>query len=143
MTCQSQRSVSNGPHYDWLFYVLYHDDFSFVRQIISTSVKSIQASFNSTPELMGVLEWFGETSHDSMHVLRAKLVLLLDQDESTRRVFTVFSAEACPLRHPLSPQKADQFYCQIHDDVIPQWVSNENITLNSFIGDVRMAYLIS
>jgi len=143
MTCQSQRSVSNGPHYDWLFYVLYHDDFSFVRQIISTSVKSIQASFNSTPELMGVLEWFGETSHDSMHVLRAKLVLLLDQDESTRRVFTSFCAEACPSRHPLSAQKADRFYCQIHDEAIPQWVSNENITLTSFIGDVRMAYLIS
>lgn len=146
MTCQPKRPcrpISSEPHNDWMCYILYHDDVSFLRQIIATSVKAIARSHNSSPSLDVPLEWFMDTQSDSPHMLRAKLIVLLDQDETTRREFTAFQSETCRLRRPLPPLKADRFYEQLHVTVIPQWICNERVSLDTFIDNARMAYLIS
>lgn len=138
-----QGIISNTPHNDWMFYVLYHHDSAFLQQIIAFATKNLCETFNIVPDCSSVLEWFSSTQSDSIHTLRAKLLLLLDRDEKTRKEFTVFRSNTCRLRPPLPLAKADRFYAELHDRVIPQWVCNENISLNEFVDNARMAYLIS
>lgn len=126
-----------------MFYVLYHDDHAFLRQVISSAVKNLSEILNIIPELSSVLEWFANTNMDSVHALRAKLLILLDRDEAIRKEFTVFRSDSCRLRLPLPVAKADRFYAELHERVIPEWISNETVSLNEFIDNARMAYLIS
>ena len=144
MTCMQNGCVSNIPHNDWMFYVLYHEDRPFLSQIISTSVRNLGAGGPDTvPELSTLLDWFANIQTDSVHVLRAKLLVLLDQDEATRKEFTVFRPDSCRLRPPLPLAKADRFFAQLHETVIPQWLCNETISLNTLVDSARNAYLIS
>ena len=145
MTCAPTTgpvSLGDGVHNDWMAYILYHDDAPLLRQVIGSAVASLGVSMKCMP-LPDTLAWFGSTQGDSMDMLRAKLVVLLDQDERTRRDFTTFRSDTCRLRQPLPPLKADRFYGQLHDEVIPKWICNEDVALETFVDDVRMAYLIS
>ena len=140
--------ISTRPHHDWMFYVLYHEDITFLQGIITSSVKNISQTYPAVTwgecaELQNALEWFADVHLDSLSMLRAKLFFLLDRDEKTRREFTVYESGTCRLRSPFPPEKADRFYPDLHENVIPNWISNETFSLDSLIGNIREAYLIS
>jgi hypothetical protein len=141
----NKQPISQRPHHDWMFYVLYHEDISFLKGIITSSVKNISQgySWGECAELKNALEWFADVHLDSLSMLRAKLFFLLDRDEKTRREFTVYESGTCRLRSPFPPEKADRFYPALHETVIPHWISNETFSLDSLIGNIREAYLIS
>ena len=141
----TKATISTHPHHDWMFYVLYHEDISFLKGIITSSVKNISQAYSwgECAELQNALEWFADVHMDSLSMLRAKLFFLLDRDEKTRRDFTVYESGTCRLRSPFPPEKADRFYPDLHQKVIPNWISNETFSMDSLIGNIREAYLIS
>lgn len=145
MTCAPRTNFSTKPHNDWMFYVLYHDDAQLVRGIIHSCVQHLRQCHcaRDHKDLEEALDWFAQTESDSMDKLRAKLFILLDRDEKTRQEFTVFQPKTCQLRACFPVEKANRFYPELHDVIIPQWLPNESRSCRELIDDIRMGYLIS
>ena len=147
MTCKvkTEQCLSKHPHFDWMFYSLYHDDLGFLRGIINSSIQNIETAYSPQggKELNDALQWFANTERDSVNMLRAKLFLLLDVDEATRLEFTVFRSSTCKLRDPLPHEKANRFYPELHERVIPTWLVDETKPLQLLIEDIRNVYLVS
>ena len=129
-------------HNDWMLYLLYYHDTTFMCQIINTCAENI-ARMHPTPGVQEALASLKDTSHDFVHVLRAKLLLLLYQDEGSRRYLCEFRSKVARMPLPLSPVKASRFYTDMHAEVIPKWICDERIPLATLIDNARMAYLIS
>lgn len=145
MTCTQRKTFSMKPHNDWMFYVLYHDDAFFMKGIIQSSVQHLrqcQCGCDHS-DLQETLDWFLDTTQDSIDKLRVKLFLLLDRDEKTRKEFTVFQSGTCHLRAPFPVEKANRFYPDLHDVIIPNWMPNESLSCRDLVNDIRMGYLIS
>ena len=125
-------------HNDWMFYLLYYDDTTLMRQIIATCAENI-AREHPTPGVREALATLGDTTLDSVHVLRAKLLLLLDQDEGSRRHLTEFAAKTARMPRPRCPHKGSRFYTDLHT----HWICDERVPLASLVDSARMAYLIA
>ena len=83
-------------------------------------------------------------SGDSINKLRGKVLILLDQDEATRVALCASGAsELFPTRRPVCPKKATGFFQGMHNEVLPRWVKDETVTLENFVDEARMLYLIA
>jgi hypothetical protein len=80
---------------------------------------------------------------DCMHIARIKLMVLLDQDEGTRRRLCEYTSDLARDWRPVCAQKATRFYAELHDVLLPEWIKDETISHSEFIERVRMAYLVS
>lgn len=130
------------PHHDWLAYILYSCDAEFLGQIIRGAAQSIAATHNSKG-ISEALKLYSPGPRDCLHVIRIKLLALLDQDEGTRRKLCEYKSDLAREWTPLCPKKAARFYAELHDRLLPDWVKDETVTSSEFVDRVRMAYLIS
>jgi hypothetical protein len=131
------------PHKDWLFYVLYCGDSLMISDIIRQCIKNIGMYYENDPEIVEILTQYLPKPADSLLYLRSKLFILLNEDETTRRELVEKQKIGVGYFGPIPLSKANRFYVTLHSQIIPQWVSNEDITLSDLIDNLRMAYLIS
>ena len=130
------------PHRDWLMYILYTCDSEFMGQVIRTAAEGIQAE-HATQGVAEAVRPFFPSPEDCLHSLRMKLLILLDQDEPTRRKLCQYSSPVVRNYSPVPTEKANRFYVELHDKLIPDWIKDETVTAGEFVDRVRMAYLIS
>lgn len=130
------------PHRDWLFYVLYSCDSEFMSQIIHTAAANIETE-HATQGVSDALRPFLPSPDDCLHGLRTKVLVLVDQDEATRRRLCEFTSHTVRNYTAVAPEKADRFYADLHDTLIPDWIKDETVTPGEFVDRARMAYLIS
>jgi hypothetical protein len=74
--------------------------------------------------------------------LRGKVLVLLEQDEVTRRRLCEFKSDVVRDWQPTCPAKATRFYALLHDELIPNWVKDEGVSLSEFVDAARAAYLV-
>ena len=129
------------PHNDWLMYILYNSDAQFLRQIIQAAMVNIENQYH-TEGVTEALRSYAVKGNDSLHTLRGKVLVLLEQDEVTRRRLCEFKSKLVRDWQPLCPAKATRFYAQLHSELIPNWVKDEEVTLSEFIDSARAAYLV-
>lgn len=130
------------PHRDWLMYILYSCDSDFISQVIATAASSIEEE-HATPGVSSAVKLFLPSRDDCLHSLRIKLLILVDQDEPTRRKLCEFTSPTVRNYAPVDPAKADRFYAELHDRLLPDWIKDETISAGDFVDRARMAYLIS
>jgi hypothetical protein len=130
------------PHRDWLMYILYSGDSEFMSQIIRSAAASIEAE-HCTPGVQEALGPYLPRQEDCLHVLRIKLLVLLDQDEAMRRRLCEFTSPVVRSYCQVDPAKADRFYAELHSSLIPDWIKDETVTSSELVDRARMAYLIS
>lgn len=65
------------------------------------------------------------------------------QDEGTRVKICDFKPKAVRERKPVCPLKASGFFQELHESLFPEWVCDERQSLDAFIDNVRMCYLVS
>ena len=130
------------PHRDWLFYVLYSCDSEFMSQIIRTAAANIEAEHHTQAVTNSLLP-FLPSPDDCLHSLRIKLLVLVDQDEASRRRLCEYTSPAVRNYAPVAPEKADRFFADLHDALIPDWIKDETISAGEFVDRARMSYLIS
>jgi hypothetical protein len=66
------------PHNDWLMYILYTADAGFMAQIIRGAALGVQRA-HASPAVHEALRAYEPSPSDSLLLLRAKLLVLLDQ----------------------------------------------------------------
>lgn len=130
------------PHHDWLMYILYCSDAAFISQVISTAASGVEEE-HGTEAVREAVRLFMPSARDSVDSLRIKLLVLLDQDEGTRRRLCQYTCKSVRDYTSLSPEKASRFYSELHFTLIPDWVKDETVEPGDFVDRVRMAYLIS
>ena len=123
-------------------YILYNSDAQFLGQIIQAAIVNIGAQY-PTEGVAEALRTYTPSKSDSLHTLRGKVLVLLDQDEVTRRRLCEFRSDVVRDWLPTCPAKATRFYAQLHSEVIPNWVKDEEVTLADFIDRSRATYLVS
>jgi hypothetical protein len=123
-------------------YILYCCDNEFMSQVIHYAVTSIEEE-HDTPGVKESLKPFLPSPDDCLHGLRIKLLILVDQDEATRRKLCEFTSPVVRNYTAVPPEKADRFYADLHDNLIPEWIKDETVTPGEFVDRVRMSYLIS
>jgi hypothetical protein len=123
-------------------YILYNGDAQFLGQIIRAAAVNIGNQYR-TEGVTEALRTYAPSQSDSLHTLRGKVLVLLDQDEVTRRRLCEFKSDVVRDWLPMCPVKATRFYAQLHSDVIPNWVKDEEVTLSDFIDQTRATYLVS
>jgi hypothetical protein len=123
-------------------YILYSGDSEFLGQIIRGAAHGIGEA-HRTEGVRDALLPYAPAADDCMHALRIKLLILLDQDETTRVRLCEYSSPLAREWRPVCRAKATRFYTDLHDSLLPTWVKDETITASDFVDRVRMAYLIS
>ena len=123
-------------------YILYSCDSEFMSQVIRTACRSIEEE-HGDPGVSRAARAFLPSPDDCLHTLRAKLLVLLDRDEPTRRRLCAFTSPVVRNYRPVPADKASAFYVELHERLIPDWVKDETVTLGNFVDSVRMAYLIA
>ena len=131
------------PHNDWLMYILYTCDSGFISQVIQTAAKGILEEHAGVAGVSEAVGMFMPVPGDCLHRLRIKLLVLLEKDEGTRRRLCEFSSPTVRNYHAVKPEKADRFYSDLHERLIPEWIKDETVSAGEFVDRVRMAYLIS
>lgn len=130
------------PHHDWLMYILYSCDAAFLRQVIRGAVQNIAAA-HGTEGVREALEAYTPGDEDCLHTSRIKLLVLLDQDEATRKKLCEYRSDLARDWQPVCPQKATRFYGDLHSHLLPDWIKDETVTNSEFVERARMAYLVS
>jgi len=123
-------------------YILYSCDSEFMSQVIRTAAKNIQDE-HASPGVAEAVQAFLPSRDDCLHSLRIKLLVLLNQDEKTRRKLCEYASPAVRNYTPVPPEKANNFYAELHESLIPNWVKDETAKPGDFVESARMAYLIS
>jgi len=125
-------------------YILYSCDAPFLGQIIRGAMAGIAQQHSGSKGVQEALAPYEPSPSDCMHTTRIKLLVLLDQDEGTRRRLCEFTSKGAARDWvPVCPQKAARFYAELHDTLIPAWIREEPVSSSEFVDRVRMAYLIS
>ena len=154
------------PHNDCLLQLLYGSDVNLLQSVIFKAAQSIELTHRCVHLLFvcllaGCLQTNdcvdGRCTHvsaalmpllpksgDSMHKLRGKMLILLDQDETTRKALCATGpSDLFPSRRPVCSKKATGFFQGMHSEVLPRWVKDEAVTLEDFVDEARMLYLIA
>ena len=124
---------------DTLFYALYGGNEEFLRQIVEDSVINISREYPSDGVRDALHEMRPDPS-DSVNKLRAKLFMLLNEDEVMRKKIGEPQKRGC-LIQPLCFRKARGFYTELYDQVMPWFIQDETITLEALVDRLRDAYL--
>ena len=132
------------PHRDWLFYILYYGDVKILTELVRQCQSNILGQYRNDPALRQILAKYDpDASRDSLLVLRAKFFVLLHEDEYTRKELVQKPATLYGSFGPVPLPKANNFYKSLNRQVVPRWVSDEDVQLYDFIDDLRMAYLVA
>ena len=123
-------------------YILYSGDSEFLCQIIRGAIHGVGRA-HPTEGVKDALRVYEPGRDDCLHTLRIKLLVLLDQDETTRVRLCEYRSPLARDWHPVCRVKATRFYTDLHDSLLPAWIKDETITASDFVDRVRMAYLIS
>ena len=123
-------------------YILYTGDAQFLTQVLEGCIANISAAHASEGVRAAAAAYAPDPS-DSLHALRARLLVLLDIDEATRRRLCEFRSELVRDWQPACPRKASSFYAALHNELLPAWVKDETVTTEELVDRVRMAYLVS
>ena len=133
-----------APHRDWLFYILYYGDVKLLSQLIRQCQGNILRRHHHDSALGSLLERYSpDPQKDPLLVLRAKFFVLLHEDEETRKELAEKAATSFGCFGAVPKPKASNFYHSLHHDVIPKWVSDEDVQLHDFIESLREAYLVA
>lgn len=111
--------------------------------MIRQCMRNIVQYYEQDKEMKEIIAGFEPRPTDSLLSLRAKLLILLNEDEITRVELVNKTSDLKGYFGPIPLAKANRFYVALHEHLIAKWVSDECVTLDEFIDDVRMAYLIS
>lgn len=111
-------------------------------QVISGAIKNITEE-HDCPGVTEAATMFMPSPQDCLHTLRIKIMVLIDQDEGTRRRLCQFTSSKVSNYRPVDPKKADRFYSDLHYNLIPDWIKNETVSSSDFVDKARMSYLIS
>lgn len=72
------------PHNDWLMYLLYTGDAPFMAQVIRAAMANIRRAHAGSEPVADAVGLYEPGPADSLHTLRAKLLVLLDQVAAAR-----------------------------------------------------------
>ena len=155
----------NFPHNDWVMYMLYVDDIPLLKQMISSAIMNISAQFFNSQAIGDILKFYEPSPTDTVNKLRCKFLVLLDQvsvllvcipelhltrpnthaeqDEKTRHQLALYRTDVIRGRKAIDPEKADRFYDALHENLLPAWARNEDISDDALIDSVRGSYLES
>jgi hypothetical protein len=122
-------------------YILYNSDAQFLEQIIRAAIINIREQ-HPAEGVRDALRSYEVHGNNSLHTLRGKALVLLEQDGVTRVRLCEFKSEVVRDWQPLCPAKATRFYALLHSELIPNWVKDEEVTLLEFIDSARATYLI-
>ena len=123
-------------------YALYCSDPDYLTRLILSAIAGVDGA-HGTEGVRQALEVYRPADTDCLHTLRAKFLVLLDQDEATRVRLTTYRPPGVRDLVPLCPAKANRFYADLHKDLLPGWVRDETVSLSDFVDRARMTYLIS
>lgn len=128
-------------HFFW-FYLLYV--FSSYVCRVQQCIQNIRLLHHNHAGVSGVLSAYEyNADRDSLLTLRAKLFVLLDQDEVTRNELVKRNTKYIGHFGPVPLEKANRFYLALHKEVLPRWVSDETMTLDMLLDELRSAYLVA
>ena len=134
---------STCPHNDWLLHILYGSDAVILQRIIFKAAQSIELTHRCAHVTAALLPLLPQPG-DSMLILQAKVLIMLDQDESLRAALCAAGpSDIFPTRRPVCPKKATGFFQGLHDLLLPRWIKDEAVTLADFIDEAWMLYLIA
>ena len=139
MTCGAVAVLPQRQ--DMLFYMLYGGNIDLFRRLIEESVVNIAREYphDGVAEALQLLR---PKADDSVHALQLKFFLLLNEDETMRRSLSNVRAG-----HPhfvsLCPRKAERFYDDLCERLVPAWIKDSRVTHADFVDALRAAYLNS
>jgi hypothetical protein len=132
MTCGFQRQ-------DVLFHVLYGGNGEYISGLIRESLGNIGTE-HVHEGVRQALEMYEPLESDPLNKLRVKFFVLLNEDEKMRRqVCNVTSS----VYQSMCVHKAERFYDELNDAVLPSWVTDGKPDLGSMVDTLREAYLCS
>ena len=124
-----------------LFHVLYGGNAEFVTGLVRESLGNVRREYPHEG-VLEALRGLEPDEGDSLNRLRVKFFVLLDLDEQMRRhLCNVDARQSCMCSLPLA--KAERFYAELHDVLLPAWVKNEEVDLSAFVDMLQEAYLHS
>lgn len=136
--------ITCGPHKDWLFYILYCGDTAMMIDVIKQCMQNIIGMHHNHPDVVDIVSKYApDAEKDSILQLRMKFLILLEEDEYTRRELVEKKTSVKGHFGAVPLEKANQFYTTLHEQLLPMWVSDESVCLSDFLDHVRMAYLIA
>jgi hypothetical protein len=89
------------------------------------------------------VEKFTPLETDSLILLQCKFFVLLHEDEITRQELVTRTTLCKGYFGAVPKDKASNFYESLHNKIFPVWISNEHISIEQFIDNIRMEYLVS
>jgi hypothetical protein len=146
MTC---GGGGGSQRQDVLFHVLYGAKREYISSLIEESVINIAREYGSSGKgngMMEALQLMRPNERDSQHGLQIKFFLLLNEDEAMRRNLSNVKLKGeGSLRSVCSvcPHKAEIFYDNLCEQLIPQWIKDCRVTHEDFVDSLRAAYLCS
>lgn len=132
MTCPLKRQ-------DIIFYTLYSGNEQYLKDLIEESVINIAREY-PTEGVRDALQMLRPTEIDSLHKLRMKFFILLNEDEAMRHKLSMVKSSTIA---PLCEHKARRFYDELSDKILANWVRNGNMDLEGVVDIVRDSYLHS
>ena len=125
------------PLKDVIFHVLFVCNPDYVRFLVEETVIGIAAEYNSDGVKSALQEMRPQDS-DSLSKLQARFFMLLNEDEHMRRKV---SQPQSAYVHALPPHKAERFYDDLCDNILPAWIKNEHEGCEALIDRIRESYL--
>ena len=113
---------------------------STLRVLITQSIINIQKEF-PTDGVRRALRPFQPPSEANLSLLRAIYFTLLNYDSISRKIL----CETKVIVHipALCPFKACRFYDLLKDEVLYQWIKNENIGTVELVENLKESYLVA
>ena len=126
---------------DVLFYVLFGANTDYFRRLIEESVVNIAREYPADG-VADALQLLRPEPSDSLHALQIKFFLLLNEDETMRKSLASVKAGHA-LVISLCPLKAERFYDDLCERLVPLWIKDCRVTHEAFVDSLRQAYLCS
>jgi hypothetical protein len=136
ITCQYTAAFQRK---DVLFYVLFGSNADYIRRMIEESVVNIAREYPSDG-VADALQLIRPRESDSLQCLRIRFFLLLNEDEVMRRNLADLRSNVMV---GLCPFKAERFYDDLCDELIPMWIKNHDVKPDDFVDLLRATYLCS
>lgn len=136
ITCQFTAAFQRK---DMLFYVLFGSNTDYIRRMIEESVLNIAREYPSDG-VAEALQLIRPCESDSLQTLRIRFFLLLNEDETMRKNLADLRSN---IMVGLCPFKAERFYDDLCDELIPMWIKDFHVSLDVFVERLRDVYLCS
>lgn len=109
--------------------------------MIEESVIHISREYSS-PGVHEALQKIRPSEMDTLDKLRARFFILLNQDMHMRKRLSKDPGKSCILSN-VCDHKANRFYDELNNKVIPAFAQDETMSLDAFIESLRDTYICS